>query len=428
MRRRACRSDSATGEESGDASRGGAGVGPRRARIPERVGTGRAGHIHRVAVASGHASRGPTSEGGTRTHHLHVGDDRQAERRAPIHDGCGCGRAHAGDARIGLRTHRRDAHARRQPSVSFGSRLLSAGGDGHDANGRARGHSPEIRRGGRSSSVRDAPYRAPVDGADDVHRPPEAAARGTRAVRRLVPAPRPAHGRPVPGRRQAAHDRVVRPGDPRVLRVHRGRARRCRELAGCARAARHRRAHHARQRRRDRRRGWHALGAERDRRDRGPQQVLPEFHLLESRGGPPGARPRRPHGNGRRRLSRCQRLPVPVRPQESHDHLRRRQYLSGRDRGRRPGTSLRQGLRGVRHSGRAVRRGRRARGRTGAGSRGVGSGHVRVPEGPRGILQDAEADPVLRRLAARGHRQDLQARAPPAVLAADRGAASEKRP
>ncbi len=63
----------------------------------------------------------------------------------------------------------------------------------------------------------------------------------------------------------------------------------------------------------------------------------------------------------RRRLPQRGRLPVPLRPQERHDHRRRREHLPGRDRGRDPGPPGGRRRRGVRHPRR--RHGRADQGR-----------------------------------------------------------------
>ena len=69
----------------------------------------------------------------------------------------------------------------------------------------------------------------------------------------------------------------------------------------------------------------------------------------------------------RRRLPQRGRLPVPLRPQERHDHRRRREHLPGRDRGRDPRPPRRRRRRRVRHPGR--RHGRADQGRRRAGRR-----------------------------------------------------------
>ena len=69
----------------------------------------------------------------------------------------------------------------------------------------------------------------------------------------------------------------------------------------------------------------------------------------------------------RRRLPERGRLPVPVRPQDRHDHLGRRQHLPGRDRERAARAPEDRRRRGVRHPERGLGRGGeggdRARGR-----------------------------------------------------------------
>ena len=68
-------------------------------------------------------------------------------------------------------------------------------------------------------------------------------------------------------------------------------------------------------------------------------------------------------------LPRRRRLPVPVRPQERHDHLGRREHLPGRDRGRAAHPPEGRRRRRVRHPPRRLGRGDQGRGRAGAGRR-----------------------------------------------------------
>ena len=78
-------------------------------------------------------------------------------------------------------------------------------------------------------------------------------------------------------------------------------------------------------------------------------------------------RPRHVHRGGHR-LPRRGRLPLPVRPQERHDHLGRGEHLPGRDRGRalRPPGGRRRGR--VRDPARRVGRGDQGRGPAGPGA------------------------------------------------------------
>ena len=71
---------------------------------------------------------------------------------------------------------------------------------------------------------------------------------------------------------------------------------------------------------------------------------------------------RRLAAHRRRRLPRRRRLHLPRRPQEGHDHPRRREHLPARDRGRPARARRRPGRRGGRPPGRGARRGG-ARGR-----------------------------------------------------------------
>ena len=111
--------------------------------------------------------------------------------------------------------------------------------------------------------------------------------------------------------------------------------------------------------------------------DRNPVEPRGARHRLDE-DGRPGLRVqgrqvqdrREPRRRGllhrrRRRLPQRGRLPVPLRPQERHDHRRRREHLPGRDRGRDPRPPRRRRRRRVRHPrrrhGRADQGRRRAR-------------------------------------------------------------------
>ena len=76
---------------------------------------------------------------------------------------------------------------------------------------------------------------------DDVRADAQAARGGAGVVRHLEPEDRRARGGAVPGRGQAADDRVARPDRARVLRQHRGQRRDVRRAGGLAGAPRHRR-------------------------------------------------------------------------------------------------------------------------------------------------------------------------------------------
>ena len=114
-------------------------------------------------------------------------------------------------------------------------------------------------------------------------------------------------------------------------------------------------------------------------------------------------------------LRRRRRLPLPHRPQELHDHLRRREHLPAGDRGRpdaaRRGLRRRGDRRAGRRDGRVGVRRRPARARHRA-VRGARRGAPRARARPHRALQDAPAPGVHRRPAAHA---DGQAReAPPA--------------
>ena len=139
--------------------------------------------------------------------------------------------------------------------------------------------------------------------------------------------------RAVPGPGEAADDRVVRAGRPRVLRRHRGQRLRVLQQRDVAGPRGHRR-HADRLRRphlRRRRRGAAA------RRGAAPctSRVAPRSSTTTTPEKTASSR----HPNGldharRRRLPRRRQLPVPHRPQGVHDHLRWREHLpaGGRER------------------------------------------------------------------------------------------------
>ena len=142
---------------------------------------------------------------------------------------------------------------------------------------------------------------------------------------------------PVPAGGEAADDRVVGRRRHGVLRRHRGR-RHDRHGQGVARAAGHRRQGMGRSRRPHLRRRRQPA-ARRRGRDRvhvpRPGELRVQGRRDEDEGEPhPHRRRRRLLHRRRRRAARRGRLPVPARPQDRHDHLRRREHLSGRDRGR----------------------------------------------------------------------------------------------
>ena len=129
--------------------------------------------------------------------------------------------------------------------------------------------------------------------------------------------------------------------------------------------------------------------------------------LLPQSRGERGRVPRRLVLSGRSRPVRRRRLPPSHRPRQGHDHPRRRQHLSGRDRA---------------DAGRARRGGRGRGGRLAvAGARRGGRGLRGVPVGgeragadralPRvaGAVQDPERDLLPRRIAEERTRQGAQA-------------------
>ena len=112
----------------------------------------------------------------------------------------------------------------------------------------------------------------------------------------------------------------------------------------------------------------------------------------------------------------ARRLCLHLRPQARHGDLRRRQHLSGRDRGRAACGSRRARLRGVRHPRRGVRRGADGGGRTASqASRSISP--MSAPScGRRWPTIKCRNTSKSRPPAARGFRQDLQAPAARSLL------------
>ena len=230
--------------------------------------------------------------------------------------------------------------------------------------GVARGHERQVRRGRGAAHHRRPRRHQHPPGAHPVRAPAEAARRRARRLRRLEPAGGVARRRAVPARREAAHDRVVGPEDHRVLRRHRGQRREPvheRAVAGQAGhgrpgAAHQRRAHHRRGRQRARPEPvGHHLRAQQD----GHGLRVPRRRGEDGQGPPAAGRVH----HRRRRLPRRRRLAVPVRPQDRHDHLGRREHLPRRDRRRARGARGRARRRRVRRAQRGVRRRGEGRGR-----------------------------------------------------------------
>ena len=122
-----------------------------------------------------------------------------------------------------------------------------------------------LRRRGVPRAHRAPPRHPHAGRADDVRAPAQAAARRPRPLRRVVAALRHPRRRALPGAGEAGDDRVVRAGDPRVLRRYRGQRVRLLQQRAVARPPGHRRGSPRvhRPHRRRRRRG----GADRRERD-----------------------------------------------------------------------------------------------------------------------------------------------------------------
>ena len=129
----------------------------------------------------------------------------------------------------------------------------------------------------------------------------------------------------------------------------------------------------------------------RDRRDRHPQR-LRDARLLEQSGGERRVAARRMAAHRRSRQPRRARLPHAQGSREGHDHLRRIQHLSARDRGSAAAARRRAG--GVRRRTAASRLGRRGRGLCRGAPRRERGGRRARPAVPRShrALQAAARD------------------------------------
>ena len=205
-----------------------------------------------------------------------------------------------------------------------------------------------------------------------------------------------------------------------VLRGDRGR-RHDRLAAGVAEEARHRRQGLGERRDQDlRRRGQRAAATGTP----GTVYMLrgqADFEYYKDKEKTEQGAPRQVLHRRRHRLPRRRRLPVPLRPQDRHDHLRRRQHLPGRDRDACCSRHPKVGdvaVFGIPHEdwGEEVKA-------VVEPVEGVGAGRRRSPtrssrsckDKPREV-QDAEVDRLHRRDAARPERQALQAQAARPVL------------
>ena len=99
-----------------------------------------------------------------------------------------------------------------------------------------------VRRGRSARAHRARAGHAHAVGADDVRPHAEAARRGAPRARPVVAPGRDPRGGAVPGRGEAADDRVVGSDPPRVLRRHRGQRRHVHHERGLARSTRARSA------------------------------------------------------------------------------------------------------------------------------------------------------------------------------------------
>ena len=313
-----------------------------------------------IAAAPAERARRRRRGGHGRDDDLHLRHDRQAEGRGPAGAaGSGASRRPAEPVRLPARRrlhHLRPAVPQRPQRVHGRRHALRPDGR-RPAQVRRRGLAAA---GGQVQGELDV-LRARAD-PDDLR----AARGGQGPLRPLVHARHDRQRGAVELRAQAA----VRGGLParvavrgvrvdRARRGHRAAARGPDAQAGIVRQAGAR--HRDRAARRRRQRGHrHRPGPRR----RGVRPVQGRVrHLLQERRQLRVEQPRRlPHGRRRRLLGR-RGLPVHLRPQDRHDHLRRHEHLPGRDRGGAGAASRDLRRRGVRDPVRGVGRGRARHGR-----------------------------------------------------------------
>ena len=214
------------------------------------------------ASARSRSHRGPADLAAGRTHRrrvdeVHVGHHRPAEgREARARAAESTRHGHADDG--GVLACSASSPGRQRASVRLAA--LSHRGAHFASNhlhlGHSRGADGQVGRRGDARADRALPRHLEPHGADAVQPPAQAARGRPREVRRLVAAPHDPRRGALPGRHQAADDRLV--GHRlRVLRGVRGR-RHARDAAGVAEEAGHRRPAMAERRDPDlRRRGNH---------------------------------------------------------------------------------------------------------------------------------------------------------------------------
>ena len=285
---------------------------------------------------------------------LHLGHDRAAEGH-PARAGHARAARAAGRAQPGrARRRARHARARQRAALPLGAGGLRGAGGAERC---ASGARAEVRRRADAAARRIGAAHAPLPGADDVRAP--ASSRRGRAppLRPELGALRRLERLAVRGRREAQDDRLVGSGVPRGLCGERARLDLPHRQPRGPAAARlggpgdGRRAAQGAVERRAGGRAGHGGAAVHARSGRS------RLHLCEQRRRPAQARARRPLDARRHGLPRRRRLPLRRRPAERHGDRRRRQHLSGRDRGGADHDAGRRRLRRVRHSRCRIRRG-----------------------------------------------------------------------
>ena len=210
---------------------------------------------YETAVADAVAPSRSTSRDRRHRHAVLVGHDRPTEgRRAPVQGDAdrrsGLRRARAVASCCSASTTRRSTSRRRPSTTPLRCASASPRRPSAAPSWRWSTSTPSS----TSRSIEQLPRDAQPGRADDVHPHAQAARGRAREVRRVVAGVRDPRGRAVPGAGQEADDRVVRPGDPRVLRRHRGQRLRLLQQRDVARPRGHGR-HADRMHRAHRRRG-----------------------------------------------------------------------------------------------------------------------------------------------------------------------------
>ena len=291
----------------------------RHARLRDRSGS--------LACAAGTlrwAGRAAAAE-----HDLHLGYDRAPQGRAAECADPGAERPCGSDAGVDLWAEARRPRAVAGTALSFGAKFLRPAR--RQARRRAR-IDGAVRARGIPAVDRDATDRHHVRGADHVHPIDEVAGGDPTIVRHVLVASCHPCRSTLSVRRQACDDRMVGPGDLRILRLDRIRRGDVCNLGGRPEKAGDGGPDRTRRGTALHRRGRQGSAARRDRRDLLADRRQPGFHLSQQARQTRRDRPRRLHHLGRCRLYRCRRLRLHLRPQARHGDIRRGEYLSCRNR------------------------------------------------------------------------------------------------